>query len=61
MINPYLANELRRAQRYFRKAGQPLLCIACINARGDLADTRNPDETDAHRLIHLAFGGTIHA
>lgn len=60
MINPHLACELKRARRTFSKQGARYLASACIVVLGDMADVSNPDETDAHRLVHLAFG-TIHA
>lgn len=62
MINPYIARELRRAQRKFDKSGRSLDGYACIVALGDMADSTSPDETEAKRLIHLAFDGDpIHA
>lgn len=58
MLNPYLMNELRRAERIFRKAGQPNLAAATRAARGALCDSRWPDETDAWHLIRIANNET---
>ncbi|WP_037500677.1 hypothetical protein [Sphingomonas jaspsi] len=61
MINPFLACELKRAERTFSKQGQPNLAYITHRARGDMADSMNPDETEAHRLVRLAFGDQIDA
>lgn len=50
--------ELRRAIRIFRKAGQHDLAHACHVQRGIQCDSRNPNETEAWRLIGLANGAT---
>jgi hypothetical protein len=60
MINPYLARELRRAESVFRKSGASNLAMACFIVLGDMADTTDPDEHDAIRLIRMAFGDPIH-
>lgn len=59
MLNPHIILELRRAERIFRKAGQPLLAAAALRERGKLCDTRYPNETEANRLIRIANGETI--
>jgi hypothetical protein len=61
MINPYLALNLKRAERTFRKQGQPILAAETHSVLGALADAREPDETEAHRLVRLAFGDPINA
>ena len=60
MLNPYVMSELRRAERVFRKRGQPNLAATTSYERGKLCDTRFPDETEAVRLIGLANGAPIH-
>jgi hypothetical protein len=54
MINPHLACHLKRAERIFRKMGQPILAQACHRERGNLADSIIPHELEAYRLINMA-------
>lgn len=61
MINPYLASRLKHARRCFSKQGQHNLARATFVLLGQMADTMTPDESEAIRLIRLAFGNEIHA
>lgn len=64
MIDPHLAADLKRAERTFRKCGQPALAKSAHVLRGCLADTMHLDhnlEGNCQNVINLAFGGPIRA
>jgi hypothetical protein len=61
VINPYLASQLKHAKRVFARSNRPILAAETRSVLGALADAREPDESEAHRLVRLAFGDPINA